>query len=106
MAASGDLLRALMRSTVRPVTVCGELMHVRSLSGAERVQFQKWTNEPDADQRLVWLGLCNADGARLPEFEEFDNVAALPVQALGLLTTAVLEASGLGKGADEAAEKN
>ena len=115
MPASRDLLRAqisstLARATVRPITVAGVELFVRGLSGAERVQLQKWAaeaqggGEPVADHRIAQLGLCDAEGARL--FDSVEDVAALDGEALSQIAKAILEASGLTEKASEAAAKN
>jgi hypothetical protein len=115
MPASRDLLRAQISSTlakasVRPITVAGVELFVRGLSGAERVHLQKWAaeaeagGEPVSDHRVAWMGLCDADGVRL--FDQVDDVAVLDGASVSEIAKAIIDASGLGKSADEAAAKN
>jgi hypothetical protein len=115
MPASRDLLKAqisegLARATVRSLTVAGVALFVRGLSGAERVQLQRWAadatagGEPLSDYKVAFLGLCDADGARL--FDDEAEVAKLDGAAVSEIARAVIEASGLTAEAAEAAAKN
>jgi hypothetical protein len=104
------ILAALSRATIRTVEVAGEVVHIRGLTGAERVQLQGWMKaatdggEPLADYRIAALGVCNEDGVRL--FPNADDLANVDGVALGRLALAVLEASGLGADAAEGARGN
>jgi hypothetical protein len=115
MPASRDFLKAqisegLARATVRPLTVAGIALFVRGLSGAERVQLQKWAadakvgGDPLSDYRVAFLGLCDADGLRL--YDDEAEVAKLDGAAVSEIARAVIEASGLTAEAAETASKN
>jgi hypothetical protein len=114
-AASRELLRAqvsaaLAKATVRPIVVAGVELFVRGLTGAERVQLQKWAaeaqggGEPLSDYKVAFLGLCDADGVRL--FEDEGSLAVLDGSAVSEIARAVIEASGLTAEAAEIAKGN
>lgn len=104
-----SILAALSRASIRTLVVAGETVHIRGLTGAERVQLQAWIKaaseggEPLTDYKVAALGLCDADGVRL-----FDEAALADVDgaALGKIALAILEASGLGADAVEGARGN
>lgn len=105
-----SILAALSRATIRTLEVAGETVHIRGLTGAERVQLQGWMKaaaeggEPLTDYRIVALGLCNPDGVRL--FPNAEDIAHVDGVALGKMALAILEASGLGPDAVEGARGN
>ena len=113
---TADELRAAIaaalspRASVRPLAL-GELrLFVRSMTGAERVQLQRWQaeaaagGEPLTDARVAALGLCDEAGERL--YPDPAALAGFDGAALSKISRAVLAASGLIDDAVEDAEKN
>lgn len=113
---TADELRAAIaaalspRASVRPLQVDGLSLYVRSMTGAERVQLQRWQAEaatggdPLTDSRVAALGLCDEHGERL--YSDPAALAALEGAALARISRAVLRASGLVDDAVDDAEKN
>lgn len=111
---SRDLLKAQISSafakaSVRQIEVHGLTVYVRGLTGAERVQLQQMAGaaqqggEPLADYKIVALGLCDSEGARL--FDNPQDVSNLDGMILDKLAKEILEASGLSQTAVAEAEK-
>lgn len=101
-----SVLDRLRVASVRQIEVAGLSLHVRGLTGAERMQLQEAAADKRAfaDFQIAAMGLCDESGARL--FESADDLAQLDGVALAEIARAVVEASGLATGAAETAKKN
>lgn len=109
MSVTGaDLLAALRKVSIRPVTVAGLEVFVRGVNGNERqliIQRARDGN-PLTAAELAALCLCNAEGAPLFTADQAAELAAVDAAGVEEIGKAVLAASKLLPDDQDAAAKN
>ena len=117
MEASGILTREQIESKPRftvkevPIPEWGDSVYVRSFTGMDRQELNKWAKAHEAkgdlaDPIIVARCLCDASGTRLYGDNETDKVLALDGKILSFIAQAAAEHNGIGEDAIKDAEKN
>ncbi len=104
MATKAELLAAFRKAAVRTVTIAGQSVTVRGLTGADRLAFNqaiedaKKAGTPVPDYLVAYWGLCDSEGVRL--FGAPEELAEMDGAVLQAIALEVLKASGLYSGDD------
>ncbi|MEY4402184.1 MAG: hypothetical protein RIR91_219 [Verrucomicrobiota bacterium] len=103
-----EIVAAFKKAAVRQVEVAGVAIHLRGLTGSDRVAFNqaieesKKTGEPVPDYLVAFWGMCDSEGARL--FATPEECADFDGNTLQTIALEVLKASGLYSGNDAKGE--
>jgi hypothetical protein len=108
MVTGADLLAALKKASIRPVSVAGVDVHVRGVTGAERklIIERARAGTPLQANELCALCLCDDRGAALFTAEQAADLDQADGGCLERLGTEILSASGLLPQAEAEAAKN
>lgn len=108
MVTGADLLAALKKASIRPVSVAGLDVHVRGVTGAERKMIieRARAGSPLQANELCALCLCDEAGTALFTPEQAGELDQVDGGCLEKLGSEILSASGLLPQAEAEAIKN
>lgn len=108
MVTGADLIAALRKTSIRPVTVAGLDVFVRGVNGNERrllIERAK-DNNPLTAPELAALCVCDSDGTALFTAEQAAELAAVDAAGVEEIAKVILTASKLLPNDQDAAAKN
>lgn len=95
--SGADVLKALRTASLRQVTICGQSVYVRGLTGEERKLLRQRAkdDQPLEAYELVGLAACDAEGRPLFTSEQVAELGQVDGAEIEAMAAEILRASKL-----------